>query len=111
MVTAWRRRTVIAAGGVLLAPRIVAQSVPHPGAQSTDAMPTPEQMQEAQRGGLYANLRDPHVTELPPDAFAQRFAYSPAPKAEPQGTCPTQHRCRFRAARWPGRSPRAAACT
>jgi hypothetical protein len=41
-------------------------------------------MQAAQRDGLYANLPDPKITELPPDAFAPRFTCSPAPKADPQ---------------------------
>jgi hypothetical protein len=42
-------------------------------------MPEDEQaMQTAQRGGLYANLRDPSVTQLPPEAFTQRFFYSSA---------------------------------
>jgi Kelch motif len=54
--------------------------------QGVGAMPTPEQMQEVQRGGLYANLHDPNSRELPPDAFEQRFTFSPAPKADPSGT-------------------------
>jgi N-acetylneuraminic acid mutarotase len=44
-----------------------------------------EAMQTVQRGGLYANLHDPRITQLPPDAFTQRFTYSPAPRASDQG--------------------------
>jgi Kelch motif len=54
-------------------------------AQMSGVMPSPEEMQVVQRGGLYANLKDPNVTKLPPDAFAQRFTYSPAPFADPAG--------------------------
>jgi hypothetical protein len=54
-------------------------------AQTSSAMPSPEEMQVIQRGGLYANLKDPNIRELPTDALAQRFIYSPAPAAEPAG--------------------------
>ncbi|HEX8828786.1 MAG TPA: galactose oxidase [Xanthobacteraceae bacterium] len=55
------------------------------GAASADDMPSPEEMQAIQRGGLYASLRDPAATQLPPDAFTQRYTYSPAPAASDQG--------------------------
>ncbi|HEX3378318.1 MAG TPA: galactose oxidase [Paraburkholderia sp.] len=57
-------------------------------AQASDAMQSVEDqqsMQVAQRGGLYASLKDPLVTQLPPGAFAQRFTYSPAPRADNPG--------------------------
>jgi N-acetylneuraminic acid mutarotase len=54
-------------------------------AQMPGSMPGPEEMQVVQRGGLYANLKDPNITQLPPEAFAQRFTYSPAPRANPEG--------------------------
>lgn len=56
------------------------------GSPGMDAMPGPEEMQAVQRGGLYyANLHDPNITALPPDAFSQRFTFSPAPRADPSG--------------------------
>ncbi|WP_250453009.1 kelch repeat-containing protein [Caballeronia sp. ATUFL_M2_KS44] len=48
-------------------------------------MPTPEEMEAIQRGGLYSALRDPAATQLPPDVYAQRFTYSPAAAASDQG--------------------------
>ncbi|MEX3690245.1 Kelch repeat-containing protein [Paraburkholderia sp. BR14263] len=62
-------------------------------AMAADMQPVPEEdpqaMQKAQRGGLYANLRDPNATQLPPEAFMQRFFYSSAPRATPQGVWTT----------------------
>jgi len=81
------------AGAALLRARLAAaqmQQAPHSasppmaGSMSGSA-PAPEDMQVDQRGGLYANLRDPSVTQLPADAFAQRFTYSPAPRAAQAG--------------------------
>ncbi len=74
------RRSVLAAGGALLAGRAVAQPPMHGG------VPSPEEMQDVQRGGLFQALRDPDVKQLPPNAFEQRFMFSPAPKADPQGS-------------------------
>ena len=36
-------------------------------AQMSAIMPSSEEMQVIQRRGLYANLKDPNITELPPD--------------------------------------------
>ncbi|MEM5422704.1 Kelch repeat-containing protein [Paraburkholderia ferrariae] len=60
-------------------------------AADMQAMPEedPQAMQKAQRGGLYASLRDPNATQLPPEAFMQRFFYSSAPSAAPQGAWTT----------------------
>jgi N-acetylneuraminic acid mutarotase len=79
-MTLSRRRLLdlAAAGAVVLAGRPAF-------AQMSGVMPSPEEMQVVQRGGLYANLKDPNITQLPPDAFAQRFTYSPAPLADPAG--------------------------
>jgi N-acetylneuraminic acid mutarotase len=85
-----RRRILGAASLCIVAPNIaraedsMSNSAPN---SMPNSMPTndAESMQATQRGGLYANLHDPKITELPADAFAQRFIYSPAPKAEPQG--------------------------
>jgi len=72
-------------GAVFLAPRM-ASGQGHGSPAPPIPMPTAEQMQVDQRGGLYANLKDPAVTRLPPEAFAQRFTYSPAPVAARPGT-------------------------
>ena len=73
-----------AAASTMAAGKALAQSGGAPAPGPAD-MPDAEAMQVVQRGGLYASLRDPNVTQLPPDAFAQRFFYSPAPKAAPAG--------------------------
>jgi len=65
--------------------RTVSAQTQHAQGSAASAMPGPEDMQIAQRGGLYANLKDPSITQLPPDAFEQRFTYSPAPPASPSG--------------------------
>jgi hypothetical protein len=52
---------------------------------NSEGMHDTEDMQVVQRGGLYANLHDPKITELPASALVQRFIYSPAPKADPDG--------------------------
>jgi len=56
-------------------------------ARSDDSgqMQDTESMQVVQRGGLYANLHDPKISELPPSALTQRFTYSPAPRADLEG--------------------------
>jgi len=41
--------------------------------------------QHAGHNPLYAHLRDPSATGLPPGAEGQRFAYSPAPPAASPG--------------------------
>jgi hypothetical protein len=74
-----RRLFGLAAGGV------AASAVRPALAQMASPMPSSQDMQVVQRGGLYANLKDPNITELPPDAFTQRFTYSPAPTADPAG--------------------------
>ena len=71
-------------GGAALLPMRIASGQGQSSAAAP--MPTPEEMQAAQRGGLYASLKDPGVTQLPPEAFAQRFTYSPAPRAARPGT-------------------------
>ena len=76
-----RNILMVGASSVLAAAGSEARS--QQGNRGMDTMPTPEQMQVVQRGGLYANLHDPNIRELPADAFAQRFTYSPAPKASP----------------------------
>jgi hypothetical protein len=81
-----RRRVFAAAaaaggGAALAAWPALAQSPPG----TMPGPPDPEAMQVVQRGGLYASLKDPELTQLPPDAFAQRFLYSPAPRADPRG--------------------------
>lgn len=80
-----RRSILIAGGSAVLAAEAGTQAIAQRGREGMDTMPTPEQMQVVQRGGLYANLHDPNITELPPDAFEQRFTFSPAPKADPAG--------------------------
>ena len=60
-------------------------AAPQEGAAGADVQKA-EAMQIAQRGGLYASLRDPKMTQLPPDAFAQRFTYSPAPSGSDPGS-------------------------
>jgi len=62
------RRRILAAGSALVVSARVAAQAQSP---SSDAAPNPEQMQQDQRGGLYANLRDPNITQLPADAFAR----------------------------------------
>jgi hypothetical protein len=66
-----RRSILIAGGTAVLAAEAVAQAATQQGREGMDAMPGPEQMQVVQRGGLYANLHDPNISELPPDAFEQ----------------------------------------
>jgi hypothetical protein len=72
-----RRLFGLAAGGVAaVRPAFAQMASPMPGSQD---------MQIVQRGGLYANLKDPNISELPPDAFAQRFTFFSAPTADPAG--------------------------
>jgi hypothetical protein len=80
-----RRGILIAGGTAALAANPITRASAQHSHDGPGAMPSPEQMQEVQRGGLYASMSDPKVTELPPDAFEQRFTFSPAPKAEPPG--------------------------
>lgn len=73
-------------GAALLGTRVATgQALPAPDGSASPTMPGQEDMQVVQRSGLYANLKDPSVTQLPPDAFAQRFTYSPAPGAARPG--------------------------
>jgi len=81
-----RRGVLIAGGTAVLATEAITQASAQQGPGCIDPMPGPEQMQVVQRGGLYANLHDPNINELPPDAFEQRFTFSPAPKADAPGT-------------------------
>jgi hypothetical protein len=80
-----RRGILIAGGTAVLAADGIMRASAQQRPDRMDAMPGPEEMQVAQRGGLYANLRDPNITELPANAFEQRFTFSPAPKADPPG--------------------------
>jgi hypothetical protein len=80
-----RRSMLVAAGSALAAPQAMAQPDPQQSPEGLHAMPVPEQMQVVQRGSLYSNLHDPNITQLPPNAFEQRFTFSPAPKANPSG--------------------------
>ena len=82
-----RRRFLqhIASGSAAFLTTRIASGQAAPSRDITSPMPDPQEMQAAQRGGLYASLKDPLATQLPPDAFAQRFTYSPAPHADNQG--------------------------
>ena len=80
------RRKILIAGASSVLAAVGSEARSQQGNQGMDAMPTPEQMQVVQRSGLYANLHDPNISELPPDAFEQHFTFSPAPKADRSGT-------------------------
>jgi hypothetical protein len=84
-MTLSRRDILIAGGTAALAATPTTQALAQHAHDGVGAMPTPEEMQVVQRGGLYASMNDPKVTELPPGAFEQRFTFSPAPKADPAG--------------------------
>lgn len=73
-------RHVASSSAALLTMR-VASGQTDPSHDAAPSMPDLQEMQIAQRGGLYASLKDPLATQLPPDVFAQRFTYSPAPRA------------------------------
>lgn len=84
------RRTFLelaAFGGIagLAGIRPASAQMQQPQGGSSVPMTAAEDMQVAQRGGLYANLKDPSVTQLPPDVFQQRFTYSSAPRASNPG--------------------------
>src|SRR5579863_3321285 len=87
MMSIPRRRFLqhIASGSAALLTMRVASSQIAPTRDTSPPMPDLQEMQVAQRGGLYASLKDPLATQLPPDAFAQRFTYSPAPRADNPG--------------------------
>src|ERR1700757_1606388 len=110
-MTLSRRDILIAGGAAALAATPITRASAQHAHDGPGAMPTPEEMQTVQRGGLYASMSDPKSTELPPDAFEQRFTFSPAQKAEPAGGCPKRRLCPSRAARWPGRPPKTIGCT
>ena len=80
-----RRGILIAGGSAVLAAPAITRASAQQRPDHMGAMPGPEEMQVVQRGGLYASLRDPSITELPANAFEQRFTFSPAPKADPPG--------------------------
>jgi hypothetical protein len=75
-----RRGILIAGGTALLTADTITQAVAQQWHHGSHAMAGPEEMQVVQRGGLYANLHDPNITELPSDAFEQRTRATLAPR-------------------------------
>jgi N-acetylneuraminic acid mutarotase len=73
------------AAAILPAARADSQTASQMAQHGEVMAPTPEEMQAVQRAGLYVSLRDPKVTTLPMDVFAQRFYYTPAPAAANPG--------------------------
>jgi len=81
-----RRRFLQHVGGSAASPTMrVAAGRAAPSRDAAPPMPDLQEMQVARRGGLYGSLKDPLATQLPPDAFALRLTYSPAPQAYDPG--------------------------
>jgi hypothetical protein len=101
------RRTVLNLAAAALATSASGRAL----AQMNGAMPSPGEMQVIQHGGLYANLKDPNIRELPP---APSPSALPTPQRRPrnQRDAGQKHRrYRFHAARWRGPPWKVTVCT